>query len=79
MLRAHPGRGAGAWGCFLNEANRSGLPLLTDQLQSADPCVKAMTEETEEGKKVARGGGKKYVAVFRRKADAEIAADSLFW
>jgi tRNA (guanine-N7-)-methyltransferase len=35
--------------------------------------------ETEEGKKVARGGGKKYVAVFRRKANEEIAADNLFW
>lgn len=48
-------------------------------VQSSDPCVKAMTEETEEGKKVARGGGKKYVAVFRRKANADVVVDSLFW
>lgn len=41
--------------------------------------MKAMTEETEEGKKVARGGGNKYVAVFRRKADDEVETDSLFW
>ena len=33
--------------------------------QEKDPAVKAMTEVTEEGKKVARMGGKKYWAVFR--------------
>jgi tRNA (guanine-N7-)-methyltransferase len=47
--------------------------------QDSDPCVKAMTEETEEGKKVARGGGKKYVAVFRRKANEDVAIDNIFW
>jgi hypothetical protein len=47
--------------------------------QASDPCVKAMTEETEEGKKVARGGGKKYFAVFRRKADDTVPVDNLFW
>uniref|UniRef100_K3WL42 tRNA (guanine-N(7)-)-methyltransferase n=1 Tax=Globisporangium ultimum (strain ATCC 200006 / CBS 805.95 / DAOM BR144) TaxID=431595 RepID=K3WL42_GLOUD len=52
---------------------------IPDEELSADPCVKAMTEETEEGKKVARGGGKKYVAVFRRKADADVEVDALFW
>lgn len=36
-----------------------------------DPCVKVMMEETEEGKKVARNKGNKYVAVFRRKEDPE--------
>ncbi|CAI5735288.1 unnamed protein product [Hyaloperonospora brassicae] len=50
-----------------------------DSELDADPCVKAMTEETEEGKKVARGGGKKYVAVFRRKANKDVATDNLFW
>jgi tRNA (guanine-N7-)-methyltransferase len=46
---------------------------------AADPCVKAMTEETEEGKKVARSGGKKYIAVYRRLRDAIIAQQtSLF-
>ncbi|RLN88055.1 hypothetical protein BBJ28_00013229 [Nothophytophthora sp. Chile5] len=48
-------------------------------VKSADPCVKAMTEETEEGKKVARGGGNKYVAVFRRKENEDVAVDNLFW
>jgi tRNA (guanine-N7-)-methyltransferase len=33
----------------------------------ADPCVKVMSEETEESKKVTRNGGNKYIAVFRRK------------
>jgi tRNA (guanine-N7-)-methyltransferase len=31
-----------------------------------DPCIHAMYTETEEGKKVARNGGKKYFAVYRR-------------
>ncbi|RLN59006.1 hypothetical protein BBJ29_005471 [Phytophthora kernoviae] len=52
---------------------------IPDSELDADPCVKAMTEETEEGKKVARGGGKKYVAVFRRKANEDVAVDNLFW
>ena len=33
--------------------------------QEKDPAVQAMTEVTEEGKKVARMGGEKYWAVFR--------------
>jgi tRNA (guanine-N7-)-methyltransferase len=36
-----------------------------------DPCVKIMSEETEEGKKVTRNNGKKFVAVWRRKVDPE--------
>ncbi|KAL3668578.1 hypothetical protein V7S43_006660 [Phytophthora oleae] len=52
---------------------------IPDSELESDPCVKAMTEETEEGKKVARGGGKKYVAVFRRKANKDAAVDNLFW
>ncbi|KAG7394869.1 tRNA (guanine-N(7)-)-methyltransferase [Phytophthora boehmeriae] len=52
---------------------------IPDSELDTDPCVKAMTEETEEGKKVARGGGKKYVAVFRRKANEDVAVDNLFW
>ena len=31
-----------------------------------DPCVKAMYNETEEGKKVARAGTNKYYAVFEK-------------
>jgi tRNA (guanine-N7-)-methyltransferase len=34
-----------------------------------DPCVKIMKEETEEGKKVSRYGGRKFVSVWRRKED----------
>ena len=34
-----------------------------------DPCVKVMSEETEEGKKVTRNNGRKFVAVFRRRED----------
>jgi tRNA (guanine-N7-)-methyltransferase len=37
----------------------------------ADPCVKIMSEETEEGKKVSRNNGKKFIAVFRRKPDPD--------
>jgi tRNA (guanine-N7-)-methyltransferase len=34
-----------------------------------DVCVRIMSEETEESKKVTRNGGKKFIAVFRRKED----------
>lgn len=34
-----------------------------------DPCVKVMREETEEGKKVSRNGGRKFVSVWRRRED----------
>jgi tRNA (guanine-N7-)-methyltransferase len=37
-----------------------------DELEK-DECVRIMREETEEGKKVARNNGDKYVAVWRRK------------
>jgi tRNA (guanine-N7-)-methyltransferase len=36
-----------------------------------DKCVKIMSEETEESKKVTRNGGKKFVAVFRRKTNPD--------
>jgi len=36
-----------------------------------DPCVEIMSEATEESKKVTRNGGKKFIAVFRRKEDPE--------
>lgn len=36
-----------------------------------DPCVQIMKDATEEGKKVSRNKGRKFVAVFRRKADPE--------
>lgn len=34
-----------------------------------DVCVGVMRSETEEGKKVERNGGRKFVAVFRRVED----------
>lgn len=36
-----------------------------------DPCVKVMSEETEESKKVTRNNGHKFIAVWRRKPDPE--------
>nr|CCA20590.1 tRNA (guanineN(7))methyltransferase putative [Albugo laibachii Nc14] len=45
---------------------------LSEEELAMDPCVRAMTEETEEGKKVSRTGGSKYVAVFRRIPDSKI-------
>ena len=39
---------------------------VTDEELEKDPCVKVMMEETEEGKKVSRNGGKKFVGVWRR-------------
>jgi tRNA (guanine-N7-)-methyltransferase len=41
---------------------------------AADPCVAVMMSYTEEGKKVARNHGDKFVAVFRRVAEAEAIA-----
>ena len=40
-----------------------------DEEVEADECVAVMREETEEGKKVTRNGGRKFVAVFRRVVD----------
>ena len=37
--------------------------------QEADDCVKVMRVETEEGKKVAKNQGQKFVALFRRLPD----------
>jgi tRNA (guanine-N7-)-methyltransferase len=44
---------------------------VTEEELLADPCVKIMSEETEESKKVTRNGGKKFIAVFRRNDDPE--------
>jgi tRNA (guanine-N7-)-methyltransferase len=43
-----------------------------EELKATDPCVEAMLEETEEGKKVTRMNGNKYFAVFRRREDSEM-------
>lgn len=42
---------------------------LSDQDQQADQCVAVMMIETEEGKKVERNGGSKFVACWRRVED----------
>ncbi|EFQ33483.1 hypothetical protein CGRA01v4_13626 [Colletotrichum graminicola] len=42
---------------------------VSEEEQGADECVKVMTSETEESKKVTRNQGQKYVALFRRLED----------
>jgi len=44
---------------------------VTEEELERDPCVKIMSEETEESKKVTRNGGRKFIAVFRRKENPE--------
>jgi len=48
----------------------------------ADPCVAVMRVATEEGRKVERNGGDKFVAVFRRLPEADALAKARrlsFW
>ena len=45
---------------------------ISDAVLAEDPSVQAMLEETEESKKVARIGGRKHYAVFRRRHDIEV-------
>lgn len=40
-----------------------------EEIVEEDACVEVMKRETEEGKKVERNGGEKFVALFKRKAD----------
>ncbi|OTB09551.1 hypothetical protein M426DRAFT_316105 [Hypoxylon sp. CI-4A] len=42
---------------------------VSDGEQDVDPCVDVMKSETEEGKKVERNKGQKFVALFRRLQD----------
>lgn len=42
---------------------------IEDEELEKDVCVEVMKTETEEGKKVTRNGGKKFVACFRRPED----------
>lgn len=44
-------------------------PELEDEDQELGKCVATMKVETEEGKKVERNKGEKFVAVFRRVDD----------
>jgi tRNA (guanine-N7-)-methyltransferase len=50
------------------EAHRSFERVEGEEVEG-DECVTVMRTETEEGKKVERNGGKKFVAVFRRLED----------
>lgn len=50
------------------------LAFNNPNMQAEDPCVTVMTSYTEEGKKVERNGGKKFLAVFRRLGSDEMAA-----
>ena len=45
---------------------------IPDDELAGDVTVAAITNETEEGKKVERSGGKKYLCVFRRLPDAQV-------
>jgi tRNA (guanine-N7-)-methyltransferase len=47
------------------EAHQS-FERVSEEEQEADPCVALMRKETEEGKKVERNQGDKFVALFRR-------------
>lgn len=49
-----------------------------DELKD-DPCVPAMTVETEEGKKVERNGGEKHYAVYERIEAAPVVDASNFF
>lgn len=42
---------------------------IPDEEVEQDPCVEVMRRETEEGKKVERNKGQKFVALFRRLED----------
>ncbi len=44
---------------------------ISNEEQEADPCVGIMRTETEEGKKVERNNGTKYIALFRRLEDPD--------
>lgn len=44
---------------------------MTEEELEGDICVETMTNDTEEGKKVARNKGSKYIACFKRREDPE--------
>lgn len=45
---------------------------LSEHEESTDRCVKIMTNATEEGKKVSRNNGSKYIACYRRLPNPEL-------
>jgi tRNA (guanine-N7-)-methyltransferase len=48
------------------DKNVSSARDVIERAQREDPCICAMMNETEEGKKVHRNGGDKFFAVYRR-------------
>lgn len=56
-------------------AHRSFRRIPDDEILAEDPCVAAMLDVTEEGKKVARNKGSKFFAVYRRITPEEEAAE----
>lgn len=44
---------------------------LTDEELNSDLCVEVMKNDTEEGKKVSRNNGTKFIACFRRLEEPE--------
>lgn len=64
--RSGSGSGSGSVGGVTDLYER-----VSDEESERDPCVQVMKDATEEGKKVTRNNGHKFVAVFRRKADPE--------
>ena len=49
--------------------NHPSFERLTQEEEQADVCVQTMRVETEEGKKVERNKGQKFVVCFRRRPD----------
>eukprot|EP01031_Cornospumella_fuschlensis_P032645 gene32645-39469_t len=48
---------------------------VSDEQLAADPCLAAMSEDTEESKKVGRMGGRKFAAVYERREDGAQRCD----
>ena len=55
-----------------------GFELLSEEELKDDPVVDAVYHSTEEGKKVERNHGKKYLYAARRKRDGE-CVESVLW
>jgi tRNA (guanine-N7-)-methyltransferase len=49
---------------------------VSSEANASDPVVPLLTDSTEEGKKVARSGGKVFIACFRRIQDPVLATQS---
>lgn len=61
--------GAGVMGGRKGKGVEEMWERVSEEELERDPCVRVMREETEEGKKVSRNGGRKFVSVWRRRED----------